>query len=411
MQRTPLFSVHTIVLHTAPHFEEVFADVLLRRTPEGRQMFPGVEDAKRVFWGTASTPDGRSASDWEQDGYLLLGRGGGRFDEHAVNGEPRKVGHCSASLVAECLGISKTPGLDQLIEAATKEDLEAGGQLFDIPSLMKLAYNQHTQNPDVVIEWALIAITSMMDALRADPYFLKERRTLSFDNAVMAISEILGESVATKWIDFGLSAYRYDQHQYFTTTRREFDEKAVTTTVWTKGGNLKIVAIQSDDPRLHRYARSPFGANADIVIQQNARGCVSILSHKRMLRKKRCRFPDLVQAIRMAEQNARGEYHSDSSIFLRGEEDVFHPGIWYHHTEAWSLLNGCLTAPDVEPTQLTLEQLVEITVMVFDDTFYPIERESDCTQGRCTSTTDNPCTLYKLKLARCGYIQNLKRNG
>jgi hypothetical protein len=91
-------SFHTIVTHVRPHLDEILAILFLRRFGESR--FPGVSTAKLVLWDAGPlTPDRRPASDYANEGYVLIGVGGSRFDEHATldtdtpSGRVRRISH------------------------------------------------------------------------------------------------------------------------------------------------------------------------------------------------------------------------------------------------------------------------------------------------------------------------------
>ena len=111
-----------IVVHNNPHLDELVAVWLLRNY--GEQKFPEISRAKLVAWGKkdlARTPPEMAA----MGGILLVGLGGGMFDDH-VDG--RRL-ECATTLVAKHLEKADCPLLRRLLRGVFQADAEADGPL------------------------------------------------------------------------------------------------------------------------------------------------------------------------------------------------------------------------------------------------------------------------------------------
>lgn len=113
-------NVKQLVVHLNPHLDELVAVWLLRNF--GEKFFSGVSKAKLVTWGKKEL-EVNSLELALANGSLLVGLGGGMFDDH-VHGE------CAAILVAKRLGVSDDPSLKKLLNGVLIADSEADGCLY-----------------------------------------------------------------------------------------------------------------------------------------------------------------------------------------------------------------------------------------------------------------------------------------
>ncbi|MDO8515705.1 MAG: hypothetical protein Q7S28_00445 [bacterium] len=300
---------HTIVTHEKTHVDEYEAIRLLRKF--GEVMFPGISTAKVIYWKMGGeTPDGRSAEDYERDGVLLVGVGGGRFDEHPTVNVERKAGECAATLVAKALGVQDDPALAEILKYVVANDLKGGAQPFDIASLAKLMHQQHPDNPEMVMEWVLA----------------------------------------------GLEAKYQEQFQFWTSTKEDFERNAQVEEIATGGKLIKIVSIISDGDQISKFARSEHGGYAAVVIQKRLSGNVQIYTNKRS----GVTLYDVAQMLRLAEQEKKGHVVTTDWDTLSSEGKVAGAEEWFFHKEGQMILNGSLTATGVSPTKLSLEEILDI---------------------------------------------------
>jgi len=347
--------IRGIITHTRPHLDEITAIWLLRKF--GGEKYPGVSTTEIIFWTEGgTTPDGRSAAEWEADGYLLVGTGGGKFDEHPNhNGSSGKSakGKCAATLVAEDLGIEDDPALKIILESVEKEDLKGGSRSLDLPALVKLLHGQFLDQPEKVIQWAIM----------------------------------------------GLEAKYYEQVQFFQETKKEFDEKAKVIEIKSNGRTLKVAVIESGNEVMSKFARSSFGCEAAVVIQKHPSGNVQIFTN----RKYGLKITDVAQMLRLEEQRLKGKLITTDWQALAAEGKVEGAEEWYFHTEGQMLLNGSLAAPGVTPTRISLERIVEIVTIGINSQNLP----ECCASNRIC--TFKKCAWYNFGLHRCRRIRSEMR--
>lgn len=343
--------VHTIVTHTKPHLDEIAAWWLLKKFG---QEFPGVKDARIVFVEAGSRDyRDRTAEECEKDGILMLGIGGGRFDEHPNGGNSRKEDECAATLIAKTLGIEDDPALGRILRFVFNVDTKPCKQPFDLAKMVEDMHEAYPDDPEMVMKWAVQGLEAV-----------------------------------------------YRQQVRFLSNAQALDEGAITFEVF-EGPNspIKLAIARSDNPEASKFARSADGGGADIVIQRQSSGNTQIFINRKS-GKGVVSLRDLARMVRIEEQNLKGKFLIRDWNLLAIEGKVEGAEEWYYHPGGEILLNGSLTAPNVPPTRISLEQLVEFTKIAFSGDFEP-SRAVVCRQGRCGSTPQNPCPWYGWGLDRC----------
>jgi hypothetical protein len=121
--------VKTIVVHQNPHLDELAAAWLLRT--RGETKFPGVEKAKLVTWGKKDLAN-TTPEICVMNGILLVGLGGGMFDDHQ-DGRP----DCAVTLVAKHLGVEKDFGLKTLLNGCYLADSKNEGKMAYLAAMVK----------------------------------------------------------------------------------------------------------------------------------------------------------------------------------------------------------------------------------------------------------------------------------
>ncbi len=99
--------VNTLLTHAHPDLDAGLSVYLLRK--HGETHFPGVTDAKLEFVSANTLPRGKTADELEKEGLLAVDTGGGRFDNHPVQGElnEEKWDTCAAEMVAKALTVNE----------------------------------------------------------------------------------------------------------------------------------------------------------------------------------------------------------------------------------------------------------------------------------------------------------------
>jgi hypothetical protein len=349
-----------ILTHERPHLDEIVAIWLLRKF--GEQRFPGISTAAVSFMSIRKLAEaGLKPDDYEAQGTLLLGIGGGRFDEHPTLDEGRKTGDCATTLVAKELGVGDDPSLAKILRFVRAADVEGNASPFDVSYVVKLLHARHPDDPHRVIEWALVAIEVKYQ----------------------------------------------EQLRFFTVVKPEFDTKAKVEEIAVGQKRLRMVTIDSDEDGIHKYARSEYGARAAVVIQRRSSGNVAVFGNKQA----GVDLREAAKLIRLAEREAKGfsegtRPRSDATDAARmcpqsDEErltaDGYAPGAeeWFYHRQGQMLLNGSLTQADVPATRLSLDRIAELVKIGID----PARVKPLCeSTGRCAGEF---CDWYAWSLARC----------
>src|SRR6266403_5771664 len=86
-KRLPIAGITCFLYHHGPHGDEITSGFVITTTPEGEYSFPGTKNASIGFTTNTSLRNNGFLGDEGffkalQKGYLLLGIGGGPFDEH-----------------------------------------------------------------------------------------------------------------------------------------------------------------------------------------------------------------------------------------------------------------------------------------------------------------------------------------
>jgi len=221
--------INKIITHERPHLDEITAIWLLKRF--GKNEFSGINEAEIVFCRVDNGHTSKSAEDLEREGVLLLGIGGGRFDEHPSIGT-RKQNECCATLVAKHLGINGEKRLERILKFVLNNDLKGVAQPFDLAHLAKQLNSQFPDEPLKVVEWIIV----------------------------------------------GLEAKYWEQDQFWS-LREEYKQFAETEIIEGMDGHQHLlVSMVTAREKLQSFAFSEFGGKADIVVQQHpSSGNIQIL--------------------------------------------------------------------------------------------------------------------------------------
>jgi len=306
------FAVHTVVTHVNPHFDELVALWLLRRF--GKERFPGINESKRIYIDAGSeTYNDMSADEALTQGYLLLGVGGGIFDEHATDQTDRVKDECAATLVAKYLDIDTDPALGRLLKYVKTRDLSGSDEagLFGLANSLDVA-TRHNKS-EVVEQMA---------------YLLLESR------------------------------YREEQ-EFLVHAKREFQTANFYRPFVSNRPGLELVVIESDNRRIHTFAF--YASNVSVVVVKRSSGRVQIFpNHKHGLD-----MDGVVAAVRLAESRQTGQAINLDDLYNEGR--IRGAKAWHYQKETGILMNGSLTAPTVEPTCLELATIVQCVIRGLQD--------------------------------------------
>ena len=290
--------INTIVTHHQPHLDEISAIWLILRF--GTEIFPGVESAEIISTKSGGEELNGTPEKLEEDGFLLIGIGGGRFDEHPGGKSKGVEGKCCFDLVLEAMGLQDDPSFSQIIRFVRNTDLKGVSQPFDLASLVK-AMNAKYPDPKMVIDWTM----KILDA-------------------------------------------KYDQQVSFLRAKEALEKTATKYEISKGDKTLTLMVGKTDDKEFSKACRAN---GAAVVIQQWQRGNVMIFTNK----SKEVKLGTVVGRIRKEEQGFSGK--------PKGQEDLFAEGSilgWYYHTEGQMLLNGSIGHSEIPPTKISLERIIDI---------------------------------------------------
>ncbi len=377
LQLLPQDRVTRIVTHHRPHLDEILAIFILKVF--GRKTFPGIETAKIEFWGHGQhTPDGRPIEEHLREGTLPIGVGNGPFDEHQEGARHK----CAATLVAEYLGVRDDPRLTRLLGYTLRDDRQGSGDLFTLATMIK-TLGQSFENDEVV-------------------------------------------RLGMKYV----TAHFANRDRFFTTVAAAYQKVARVVTVPGPRGTVLVVVIQVPKAtsaekekiysQLARFAMSKLGGEADLVVQQTAGGNVQIFLNVR--KRTGINLDEIARAIRFREQVARkkagkGEVQTWRWDDLDAQGMVAGAECWYYLKKTWTdrhghhqemgvmLLNGSLTATDIEPTALALGSIVQNVKLVIDPNQWMFDEQVCRTSARCQPPDGRTCPWYCWGLARCRKVR------
>lgn len=345
---------HTILTHVNPHADEHAAIWLLWKFGEAK--FPGISTAVVKYIATGGKlPSGKTSAIYEQEGVLLVGVGGGRFDEHPSAGGGRKKEDCACSLVAKELGVEDDPALEAILKAITNNDLKGSASPLDIAHLAKMYHEQHPDDPKRVM----------------------------------------------RWVHEGLEVrYQYDLRMA-TEARAEFERNAVTHPVpGPFGKDIRVVCIASDDPQVAAYARKTAGA--DVVIVKKSSGHGTILVDQ----KSGIKMTDVWRMVRVAERAKNGITAPVERKALEGEGRIPGAEAWWCQPGTQAMLNGSASASDVAPTKLSIDEMFALVEIAMNPNAFEPQRAGKCLSGVCNSSKRNPCPWYGYGLFRCRSVRS-----
>ena len=216
---------------------------------------------------------------------------------------------------------------------------------------------------------------------------------------------------------FWLIAHRYEEQYYFhEVLRPEYDACKRLETVTVNRGTLCISFIESSTYGLDRPARY-FDRAGIIVIRNPETGHVVILTNWNVLKNKQMGYVDgnnqhkthlntLIRVIRMRERKL--SYPGVSFRYDRRELEsagtVQGARNWYHDPRVPSALNGSHSAPNVRPTMIPWDELIQIVLQVFDN---DVMHEECQVTNRCIGSS---CELYTMSLSRCFELRARSRS-
>lgn len=396
-----------IVTHVRPHLEELlaiycflndhFADVV-------KGIYSYVRFTKVLFWD--DLPEGTTREEWEEKGYVFIGRWGGKRDEHATLSQPRKEGQSAVTLVADELGISNDPRMQELLKWTSSRDLKLGESMFELPAVLKMM-NDFSWSPDTIWPWVVMAFEALYTrgadhfnavspkaattwndtvkewlmtrfgarlsegekkiassgAANAKRIWLRSVPSvagiLDFANRVSvvgrgnpfevhavaeAVYQRFGSALFADWAFKSLDVI-YQQARDFREVAAKDYKAAKKLAIEVNGRKVMAVIGQSDSLSFSRYARSSFGTQAELhrfAAVVIVRNGNGNVSIFTDLGMKLDLAP-VVEQLRIAELRLKGKEIPTDKALLRGEAAIPDCEEWYFFANGRMILNGSTT--------------------------------------------------------------------
>lgn len=377
----------TIVTHKKPHGDEICAISLLKRFRSG------------VFY---NAPVHTVGSDEEAEKFasenecILLGIGGGPFDEHG-----KDTGECSATLVAEYVNLDPLKFFC-LLEEVRAGDLTAGKRKTHLPEIIKVLYEHHDEED--VCGWALVAYDTLLKGILENRIPLVKRTEIVQEVAVelleeyssqkhvllrawkeiqesvnnnkgtltelSTVAELLSQTdskLARDWLKFGLGAIFSRQIDFEEALKKIKESRQFTVPFVKKEGNSNMkwcgefvgVFLRGQNSQFSRAFRSARGGCLDLAIVRNDDGHVQIFSRVEA----KVPMELCVRVIRFAEARKRGLVRTLESFGFEDRDPAIPQ--WFHFTKGGMIMNGSRSHPDVEVTRLSDDEILEAVKNAF----------------------------------------------
>lgn len=307
-------NIHTIVLFPKIQVDTAIAFYLLKQF--GENQFPGLNDAKVVFW--SDLPSGKNAFQLEEEGYVLVDMGGGRFDHHKYGQENLTVS--SSLMVAQFLGLSDKLEFQKLLELSRRDDLEGKGTLsrdpidraFGISGLLMSLVKTYPNDPLLVLN----LVVPLFHAHYMQEYRRYEELPNEYESALQ-------------------------------------NGKAKVFNAVQLGKKVKIVYIETDNSALPSYLRSK-DVGAHLVVQKGSTGHVNIISKQQ----EKLELHIVAKNIKLLEAQKNNLVLTVDSL-NELEQSGKTNGLphWYYDTRANTLQNGGINFLGIPPTILTPDEI------------------------------------------------------
>ncbi|MDD5438011.1 MAG: hypothetical protein PHC70_02600 [Patescibacteria group bacterium] len=308
-------------IHTIAMFPKIQADTaasfyILKNF--GEKLFPGVNQAKVVFW--TSLPGGKSAKELEAEGYLTIDLGG-EFDHHLANEQLGKRTECAATIVARYLGVENDVTLKKLLAWAKRDDLQGKGTVsvdpldraFGLSGIIMNANREYASDP----RKALDLIEQIIDLHVRE----EKRRQVELPQELEKLEQ-------TGKIE------KFDLRQ--------------------GSAELKAAFIETENIAMAGFLRA--AKKIDLIIQRRVSGHTNIVTQQ--LRSIDLR--PLIAVIRLSEADKKGIQLQVDESALMSAGRLAEIEEWYYDNAANSIQNGGISPEGVTPTKLSRPEIIAL---------------------------------------------------
>ncbi len=306
------FFYKKIIIPTILQPDTIVAIFLLKKF--GKKKYPGIENAEIEVRNIL--PENETSDSLFKKGFFLIDIGKGKFDHHFKD-------RTASQLIAEDLKITSDPALSKLLTFAERDDKYGLGTIskdsidkaFGLSGLISNLNKILPANPNKLFD----IVSPIIHA-----HYLEEKRR------------------------------HKDLPEEFEKKTKE--KKAEVFFVKQKGGKLKVVAIESDNPSIVGWLRSSIGERADVVLQKASSGHVNIIT--RPLKRVDLRL--VVGLLRQEEIEVQNREISFPPLELMKPGRLPKIPEWYYDLATNSILNGGFNTKGTTSTAIPFEKIKEI---------------------------------------------------
>ncbi len=396
------FPVNTFLTHLRPHLSDIVSRWQLVRW--GEPFFPGVANSEIRYLTTGVLPDEVPAEILEEKGILSIGVGGGFLDEHASEGTPRKEGECEASLTFKALRLESDVPLGRIIDEVSHCDLTRFVKPSQLSTLVKVRHRKNPTEPAKVLAWTDTAVEALYKSgatqIDKDVYRGVARGILEdliaekgWDNerALLHVRELVSQSEgnsghlltelahifktlnkrfkrkAPSWLREVLVDMYHDSCDFFKAVDEiNLQGTADVSEFSSDSDTFPVITIHSDTEHISQAARSKHCGYCTLVLQRNSRGNTAVFLNvtNEHVQKEGLNLDNLISMIRVREQTRLGHPQSQWDK-LAIEGTLRRLRMWYYSKDRDMILNGSVTTPDVKPSRLSLQEILEISQNAF----------------------------------------------
>lgn len=411
--RLPISGIETILTHCPPvHFEEMAAITILRETPEGPAMFPGIENAHVAFTSATNLEESRfdKFSGFIralQNGMLILGVGRGHFDEH---GDRENKKSCF-QLVVNHLDLMKTHD-NRMMYGKIRHFINYEDNNGD--NILKNLQKAKEIDIDAMIAAGKIQPVDRFDEIKKRSFsetMVDVMKTLHTGEIAQNIkkgfeaAESIDEQM--KVFNMGIQFIRNEigYQRLFVEACYEYDrlKSKNSFNFFDLEGHVGVV-LKSDYKqisnavwyKLKKHNQKPLG----LLILHNSKGQFFIKANDFLLEKEMKYVVGILRQKVYSKRNnkplpvsAMHEYGTLSAV----------PELYFDENQ-FMIMNGSKTDPDTPGLigkDLSIEDIIEAVKIAINGDFEP-GRAVNCLQSKCDG---KKCPFYNYHLKQCAQVK------
>jgi hypothetical protein len=392
--KKPIMGLKGIITHPACHLDEFGAIFILQNTDEGKKLFPGIENScigfqTETYLRNCEYMGFSGFIKALEQGYLIIGLGGGPFDEHSDR--DKKV---------SCIELVK-----RYIDLyADKDSRSVYGQLINF-------INHEDNNGDNLIE--------NLNRVNPDRKIEKEEgeMLLKMNLGMLAqnikkgweIAETLEQQNQLYEMVMRFFKHETDQRKLFLRASQEYKESSEKQIIDLPDGFAAVV-IKSNNPLMVRAVRQqsmlPGGKKLGITVVYKSNGQFVIYPGNDFSNK-------MIEVAKILRQKISLKRNQKGLPF----ETLEHFGTIREVPELYIdenmkiIMNGSKTDPDVPGllgTHLSLDDLIISLITGVDESIFDKKFAHNCKKDVCVKKIDseNRCSLFCFGLDRCVNVIN-----